>query len=314
MSAVLFLHDCDLQAVPEEEVDGHGRAVEVLNLSFNRLKNLYSLSPGIEPHGSQRLLGLRHLDVSHNKLTTLLGVEALPMLQVLRANGNPALSSAAPLALRSIHQGHATGSGSGPGAGTGTKGLAGSSSAASLTSAPLASSLRELWLSDTGLLEPELLTLITLRNLAVLVLKGSPAGAHARLREVAVGHLERLVMLDNAAVKPADRRNAAVFLDSIDGKGCMHRLRAAQNQLKRQASLEVSTLSHIRPVSPPPRLLTSRMSLQYPRTDHTPHHQTCIGLTFAARLARHRASTRPALGHRYKLQPKPSLDRNHEHH
>ena len=206
--ASLFLHDCDLQAVPPEEVEGDGRAVEVLNLSFNRLKNLYSLSPGIEPHGGGRLLALRHLDVSHNKLTTLLGVEALPMLQLLRANGNPGLSSAAPLATRSLQQQPAGGSaGAGKLAGSGS---AASLASASLASAPLASSLRELWLSDTGLLEPELLTLVALRNLAVLVLKGSPVGAHPHLRDVVVGHLERLVMLDSEAVKAADRRNAGV--------------------------------------------------------------------------------------------------------
>jgi len=162
---------------------GRFSSLSLLNLTFNSISTLEPLS--FLPPSSYSPF-LTSLNVSHNKLTTLSGVESLPSLKVLRASNNK---------LEEV---------------------------SSLCKLP---SLEELWLSRNSIDSPQFLNLLNLSNLSHFVGSHNPWCSHERYKNVLLSMLVSCETLDCRPVTPDDLYIASEFAQSTDGKGVFHKLK-----------------------------------------------------------------------------------------
>jgi hypothetical protein len=158
-------------------------SLSMLNLSFNNIPTLAPLS-FIAPSSYSPFL--TKLDVSHNKLASLSGVESLPSLKVLRASNNKIedISSLCDLTL-----------------------------------------LEELWLSKNCIDTPQLLNLSQLQSLLHFIGSSNPWCSHEHYKMVVLSMAENCQTFDCNPVGEDDLDEAADFAASTDGKGVFHKLK-----------------------------------------------------------------------------------------
>ncbi|GMI09057.1 hypothetical protein TrRE_jg4360 [Triparma retinervis] len=178
----IILSDQNILDVKGIELDRFS-SLSMLNLSFNSISTLTPLS-FVSPSSYSSFL--TNLDVSHNKLTSLSGVESLPSLKVLRASNNK---------IEEV------------------------SSLCDLTS------LEELWLSRNVIDAPQLLNLTQLPNLLHFIGSSNPWCSHEHYKIVLLSMFENCQTFDCRPVEEDDLDEAAEFAVSTDGKGVFHKLK-----------------------------------------------------------------------------------------
>ena len=137
----------------------------------------------------RHFFALAVLDVSHNKLTNLDGVQNLPQLQVLRAHSNK-IDDLTHLAESNFPQ------------------------------------LTQLWLHSNEIEAPHLFHLsVGFEKMGHALFHANPCCSHLNYKEVLLSSFPSISTFDGKVVSEEELEEAATFYESTDGRTTFHKLK-----------------------------------------------------------------------------------------
>lgn len=198
-----------------------------LNLSFNDLVDISSIMT--------IMLGLQILDVSHNKLVSVIGIHKLTNLQILRCHYNK-LSSIEPLSFLY--------------------------------------NLCELWISHNKLEWTELVFLSPLRNLKALAMEGNLIEQKDKYMDFARSLCPSIQCADGRTLTQLSANSGAAFLKSSLGRTMLVHARSAypKNQRIKTILLDIQRIGIIQEQSVP--IIDDQPNVQ-PRLGHIKIQESC---------------------------------------